>query len=111
MRRDIRERGVLAWLAATMSAGLAGLLLRGPVSTALADWGAAAHICARLGWVCCLLAAVLLAGGAVSWAVAHRLQRGLKYALRHWQLSRSIARALLEAGYGIPVGGMAENRH
>ena len=104
MRRDIRERGVLAWLAATMSAGLAGLLLRGPVSTALADWGAAAHICARLGWVCCLLAAVLLAGGAVSWAVAHRLQRGLKYALRHWQLSRSIARALLEAGYGIPVG-------
>ena len=105
MRRDIRERGVLAWLAATMSAGLAGLLLRGPVSTALAGgWGAAAHICARLGWVCCLLAAVLLAGGAVSWAVAHRLQRGLKYALRHWQLSRSIARALLEAGYGIPVG-------
>ena len=104
MRRDIRERGVFAWLAATMSAGLAGLLLRGPVSTALAGWGAAAHICARLGWVCCLLAAVLLAGGAVSWAVAHRLQRGLKYALRHWQLSRSIARALLEAGYGIPVG-------
>ena len=104
MRRNIRERGVLAWLAATMSAGLAGLLLRGPVSTALAGCGAAAHICARLGWVCCLLAAVLLAGGAVSWAVAHRLQRGLKYALRHWQLSRSIARALLEAGYGIPVG-------
>ena len=64
MRRDIRERGVLAWLAATMSAGLAGLLLRGPVSTALADWGAAAHICARLGWVCCLLAGVLLARGA-----------------------------------------------
>ena len=104
MRRNIRERGVLAWLAATMSAGLAGLLLRGPVSTALAGCGAAVHICARLGWVCCLLAAVLLAGGAVSWAVAHRLQRGLKYALRHWQLSRSIARALLEAGYGIPVG-------
>ena len=104
MRRDIRERGVLAWLAATMSAGLAGLLLRGPVSTALADWGAAAHICARLGWVCCLLAAVLLAGGAVSWAVAHHLQRGAKYALRHWQLSRSIARALMEAGYGIPIG-------
>ena len=105
MRRDIRERGVLAWLAATMSAGLAGLLLLGPVSTALAGgWGAAAHICARLGWVCCLLAAALLVGGAVSWAVAHRLQRGLKYALRHWQLSRSIARALLEAGYGIPVG-------
>lgn len=104
MRRDIRERGVLAWLAATMSAGLAGLLLRGPVSTALAGWGAAAHICARLGWVCCLLAAVLLAGCAVSWAVAHRLQRGLKYALRHWLLCRSIARALLEAGYGIPVG-------
>lgn len=104
MRRNIRERGVLAWLAATMSAGLAGLLLLGPVGTALAGWSAEAHICARLGWVCCLLAAVLLAGGAVSWAVAHRLQRGLKYALRHWQLSRSIARALLEAGYGIPVG-------
>ena len=105
MRRDIRERGVLAWLAATMSAGLAGLLLRGPVSTALAGgWSAAAHICARLGWVCCLLAAVLLAGGAVSWAIVHHLQRGAKYALRHWQLSRSIARALLEAGYGIPIG-------
>ena len=104
MRRNIRERGVLAWLAATMSAGLAGLLLLGPVGTALAGWSAEAHICARLSWVCCLLAAVLLAGGAVSWAVAHRLQRGLKYALRHWQLSRSIARALLEAGYGIPVG-------
>ena len=105
MRRNIRERGVLAWLAATMSAGLAGLLLLGPVSTALAGgWGAAAHICARLGWVCCLLAAALLVGGAVSWAVAHRLQRGLKYALRHWQLSRSIAQALLEAGYGIPIG-------
>lgn len=63
-----------------------------------------AHICARLGLLCFLLAAVLLAGGAVSWAVAHRLATGLKYALRHWQLSRSIARALLEAGYGIPVG-------
>lgn len=104
MRRDIRERGVLAWLAATMSAGLAGLLLRGPVSTALAGCGAAAHICARLGWVCCLLAAVLLAGGAVWWAIVHRLNRGAKYALRHWQLSRSIARALMEAGYGIPIG-------
>ena len=105
MRRDIRERGVLAWIAATISAGLAGLLLLGPVSTALAGgWGAAAHICARLGWVCCLLAAVLLAGGAASWAVAHHLQRGLKYALRHWLLCRSIAQALLEAGYGIPIG-------
>lgn len=104
MRRDIRERGVFAWLAATMSAGLAGLLLRGPVSTALAGWGAAAHICARLGLLCFLLAAVLLAGGAVWWAIVHRLNRGAKYALRHWQLSRSIARALLEAGYGIPVG-------
>lgn len=105
MRRDIRERGVLAWLAATMSAGLAGLLLRGPVSTALAGgWDAAAHICARLGLLCFLLAAALLAGGAVSWAVAHHLQRGAKYALRHWQLSRSIARALMEAGYGIPIG-------
>ena len=104
MRRDIRERGVFAWLAATMSAGLAGLLLRGPVSTALAGWGAAAHICARLGLLCFLLAAVLLAGGAVWWAIVHRLNRGAKYALRHWQLSRSIAQALLEAGYGIPVG-------
>ena len=104
MRRDIRERGVLAWLAATMSAGLSGLLLLRPVSTALAGWGAAAHICARLGLLCFLLAAVLLAGGAVWWAIVHRLNRGAKYALRHWQLSRSIARALMEAGYGIPIG-------
>ena len=103
MRHDIKERGVLSWLAVTLSAGLAGLLLRGPVSAALAGWGVA-RVCTRLGWVCCLLAAGLLAGGAVSWAVAHHLHRGTKYALRHWQLCRSIAWALLEAGYGIPLG-------
>ena len=86
-----------------LSAGLVGWILRGPVGTALAGWDAA-HVCARLGLLCFLLVSILLAGGAVWWAVAHHLRRGVKYALRHWQLSRSIARALLEAGYGIPVG-------
>ena len=38
------------------------------------------------------------------WAVVHHLRRGVKYALRHWQLCRGIKRALMEAGYGIPVG-------
>ena len=102
-RRDTRSRYVIIWLAVMLSAGLAGWLLRGPVSTALAGWGVA-HVCARLGLLCFLLASALLVGGAVSWAVAHHLHRGIKYALRHWQLSQSIARALLEAGYGIPVG-------
>ena len=102
-RRNARSRYVIVWLAVTLSAGLVGWLLRGPVGTALAGWDAA-HVCARLGLLCFLLAGILLTGGAVSWAVAHHLRRGVKYALRHWQLSRSIARALLEAGYGIPVG-------
>lgn len=102
-RRDARSRYVIVWLAVMLSAGLVGWILRGPVGTALAGWGAA-HVCARLGLLCFLLAGLLLAGGAVWWAVAHHLRRGVKYALRHWQLCRSIARALLEAGYGIPVG-------
>lgn len=102
-RRDARSRYVIVWLAVMLSAGLVGWLLLGPVGTALAGWGAA-HVCARLGLLCALLAGILLTGGAVWWAVAHHLRRGVKYALRHWQLSRSIARALLEAGYGIPIG-------
>ena len=102
-RRDARSRYVIVWLAVMLSAGLVGWLLRGPVGTALAGWGAA-HVCARLGLLCFLLAGLLLAGGAVWWAVAHHLRRGVKYALRHWQLYRGIKRALLEAGYGIPVG-------
>ena len=102
-RRDTRSRYVIIWLAVMLSAGLAGWLLRGPVGTALAGLGVA-HVCARLGWACCLLAAVLLAGGAAWWAAAHHLRRGVKYALRHWRLCRSIERALLEAGYGIPAG-------
>ena len=102
-RRDARSRYVIIWLAVMLLAGLVGWLLRGPVSTALAGLGVA-HVCARLGWACCLLAAVLLAGGAAWWAAAHHLRRGVKYALRHWQLCRGIKRAMLEAGYGIPVG-------
>lgn len=102
-RRDTRSRYVIIWLAVMLLAGLVGWLLRGPVSTALAGLGVA-HVCARLGWACCLLAAALLAGGAVWWAAAHHLRRGVKYALRHWQLCRGIKRAMLEAGYGIPVG-------
>lgn len=102
-RRNARGRYVIIWLAVILSAGLVGWILRGPVGTALAGWNAA-HVCARLGLLCILLVGILLTGGAVSWAVAHHLRRGVKYALRHWQLSRSIARALLEAGYGIPVG-------
>ena len=102
-RRDARSRYVIIWLAVMLLAGLVGWLLRGPVSTALAGLGVA-HVCARLGWACCLLAAVLLAGGAAWWAAAHHLRRGVKYALRHWRLCRSIERALLEAGYGIPAG-------
>lgn len=102
-RRDTRSRYVIIWLAVMLSTGLAGWLLRGPVSTALAGWGVA-HVCARLGLLCFLLASALLVGGAVWWAVAHHLRRGVKYALRHWQLCRSIERALLEAGYGVPIG-------
>ena len=98
-RRDARSRYVIVWLAAMLSAGLVGWLLRGPVGTALAGWDAA-HVCARLGLLCFLLAGLLLAGGAVWWAVVHHLRRGVKYALRHWQLCRGIKRALMEAGYG-----------
>lgn len=102
-RRDTRSRYMIIWLAVMLSAGLVGWLLRGPVSTALAGWGVT-HVCARLGLLCFLLAAALLAGGAAWWAAAHHLRRGVKYALRHWQLSHSIKQAMLEAGYGIPVG-------
>ena len=63
-RRDARSRYVIIWLAVMLLAGLVGWLLREPVSTALAGLGVA-HVCARLGWACCLLAAALLAGGAV----------------------------------------------
>ena len=102
-RRDARSRYVIIWIAVMLSAGLVGWILRGPVGTALAGWDAA-HVCARLGLLCFLLAGILLTGGAVWWAVAHHLRRGVKYALRHWQLCRGIKRALLEAGYGIPIG-------
>ncbi|OUN21144.1 hypothetical protein B5G34_12395 [Flavonifractor sp. An82] len=102
-RRDTRSRYVIIWLAVMLSAGLAGWLLRGPVSTALAGWDAA-RVCTRIGLFCFLLADVLLASGAVWWAVAHHLRQGAKYALRHWQLLHSIKRAMLEAGYGIPIG-------
>lgn len=102
-RRDARSRYVIIWLAVMLSAGLVGWLLRGPVTTALAGWDAA-RVCTRIGLFCFLLADVLLASGAVWWAVAHHLRWGVKYALRHWQLCRGIKRALLEAGYGIPVG-------
>lgn len=102
-RRNARSRYVIVWLAVMLSAGLVGWILRGPVGTALAGWDAA-YVCARLGLLCALLAGILLTGGAVWWAVAHHLRRGVKYALRHWQLCRGIKRALMEAGYGIPVG-------
>ena len=102
-RCDTRSRYVIIWLAVMLLAGLVGWLLWRPVGTALAGWGMA-HVCARLGLLCFLLAVILLAGGAVWWAVAHHLRRGVKYALRHWQLCRGIKRAMLEAGYGIPVG-------
>ena len=102
-RRDARSRYVIVWLAVMLSAGLVGWILRGPVGTALAGWDTA-HVCARLGLLCALLAGILLTGGAVWWAIVHRLNQGVKYALRHWQLCRGIKRALLEAGYGIPVG-------
>lgn len=102
-RRDARSRYVIIWLAVMLLAGLVGWLLQGPVSTALAGWDAA-RVCTRIGLFCFLLADVLLASGAVWWAVAHHLRQGAKYALRHWQLLHSIKRAMLEAGYGIPIG-------
>ena len=72
-RRDARSRYVIVWLAVMLSAGLVGWILRGPVGTALAGWDAA-HVCARLGLLCFLLVSILLAGGAVWWAVAHHLR-------------------------------------
>lgn len=102
-RYDLCRKYHVILIAITLIAALTGWLLRGPVGTALAGWGAA-HVCARLGLLCFLLAGILLTGGAVWWAVAHHLRRGVKYALRHWQLCRGIKRALLEAGYGIPIG-------
>lgn len=81
-RRYSRSWYVIVWLAVMLSAGLVGWLLRGPVGTAIAGWDVA-HICARLGLLCFLLAGILLTGGVVWWAIVHRLNRGAKYALRH----------------------------
>ena len=113
-RRDARSRYVIIWLAVMLLAGLVGWLLRGPVGTALAGVLSILHLagqahvigtCRRIGSGCYLLGVALVLGWVAAWCIRHQVWRGIRYALTHARLEKDIRRALLEAGYGVALGG------
>ena len=112
-RRDARSRYVIIWLAVMLLAGLVGWLLRGPacalppmLSAVISDnqGSAAVNICRRIGAALYALAAVMIVVAVIAQGLRHKIHMGARYALRHWLLWRNIRKALLDAGYGIPVG-------
>ena len=112
-RRDARSRYVIIWLAVMLLAGLVGWLLRGPacalppmLSAVISDnqGSAAVNIFRRIGAALYALAAVMIVVAVIAQGLRHKIYMGARYALRHWLLWRNIRKALLDAGYGIPVG-------
>ena len=112
-RRDARSRYVIIWLAVMLLAGLVGWLLREPacalppmLSAVISDnqGGAAVNIFRRIGAALYALAAVMIVVAVIAQGLRHKIYMGARYALRHWLLWRNIRKALLDAGYGIPVG-------
>lgn len=112
-RRDARSRYVIIWFAVMLLAGLVGWLLRGPacalppmLSAVISDnqGSAAVNICRRIGAALYALAAVMIVVAVIAQGLRHKIHNGSRYALRHWLMWRNIRKALLDAGYGIPVG-------
>ena len=112
-RRDARSRYVIIWLAVMLLAGLVGWLLRGPacalppmLSAVISDnqGSAAVNIFRRIGAALYALAAVMIVVAVIAQGLRHKIHNGSRYALRHWLMWRNIRKALLDAGYGIPVG-------
>lgn len=112
-RRDARSRYVIIWLAVMLLAGLVGWLLRGPVCTLPPMLSAiisdnqdstAVYILTSIGAALYALAAVMIVVAVIVQGLRHKIYKGPRYALRHWLMWRNIRKALLDAGYGIPVG-------
>ena len=112
-RRDAYSRYVIIWFAIVLLAGLVGWLLRGPacalppmLSTVISDnqGSAAVNIFRHTGAALYALAVVMIVVAMIAQGLRHKIHKGARYALRHWLMWRNIRKALLDAGYGIPVG-------
>lgn len=113
-RYDRRRIYHVILLAIILTAALTGWLLRGPVGTALAGVLSILRLaeqievigtCRRIGSGCYLVGVALVLGWVAAWCIRHQIWRGVKYALAHAKLERHIRQALLEAGYGVALGG------
>ncbi|HIY73576.1 MAG TPA: hypothetical protein H9826_06350 [Candidatus Intestinimonas merdavium] len=113
-RYDLCRKYHVILIAITLIAALTGWLLRGPVGTALAgvlsflrlaEQSEIIGACYRIGTGCYLVSGALVIGWATAWCVRHQIWRGGRYALTHAQMEKNVRQALLEAGYGIAVGG------
>ena len=112
-RRDAHSRYAVIWVALMLSAGLVGWLLWGPacalppmLSAVISDnqGSAAVNICRRIGVALYALAALMIVVAVIAQGLRHKIHNGPRYALHHWLMWRNIRKALLDAGYGIPVG-------
>lgn len=112
-RYDRRHKYYVILLAIILIAALTGWLLRGPVGATLAGVLSFLRLaeqleivgaCYRMGTGYYFVCGALIIGWVAAWCVRHQVWKGIKYALTHAKLEKSIRRALLEAGYGVAAG-------